>query len=332
MPASSLEFSLIGRGHAAFRRTGVNQKQLLQRKESVMKTLIAFFVMAALTAPVVARSADGFIVADVALQSGPDYDYPPVDQLAAGTPVVIEGCVEGWIWCDVSIGDLRGWVPGTYIEQNYEGRWVYIVDYGPRIGLPVVVFSLNTYWGAHYHDRPWFAERERWASRSIHPRAPARLPGEAHAPPQRPGRPAAPMTNTPGHPPATPQTNPNNTTRTDRSIEPDQLRRATPPASGGMRIPNSPERTTPTEPAVEPARRPQASMPKSAPPQQQSQPQSKPEAKPKPEARPKPKAEPKEPAKKENPERREENNGHDAGTVGAQRAPAERSVLGATNS
>ena len=287
-----------------------------------MKTLIAFFVMAALAAPAVARSADGFIVADTALQSGPDYDYPPVDQLAAGTPVIIEGCIEGWIWCDVSVGDLRGWVPGTYIEQNFDGHWVYIVDYGPRIGLPVVVFSLSTYWGAHYHGRPWFAERERWAARPIHPRAPARLPGEAHAPPQHAARSAAPEANALAHPSGVPQTNPRNAAKTEtRSVEPRQLRRAAPPVTGGVRIPNSPERTAPTEPTVEPARQAQAPVPKATP-----QPQ------PKPEAKPKPKAEPKAPIKKENPEHREENQGHDAGSVGVQSAIAERWILNAARS
>lgn len=58
-----------------------------------MKPLIAFFAAAILAAPLVAQSAEGFIVADITLQSGPDSEYPPVDQLAAGTPVIIEGAL-----------------------------------------------------------------------------------------------------------------------------------------------------------------------------------------------------------------------------------------------
>ena len=266
-----------------------------------MKTLIALFVAAALAAPVLAQSAEGFIVADINLQSGPDDDYPPVERLAAGTPVAIEGCIEGWTWCDVIVGDLRGWVPGTYVEENYGGRWVYITDYGPSIGLPVVVFSLNTYWVAHYRDRPWFGERERWAARQIQPRMPARPPGEAHAPAQRPMPSTAPAVNPPSNPSAAPQANPGNAPPKIKNgpVESRPQREAKPsPQSGGAPVPPQRERTMPTAPpAAEPAQRP-------PPPKSASSPPTRPEAKPKVESKP--------PAKKENQDHREENNGHDA--------------------
>lgn len=268
-----------------------------------MKTLIALFVTAALAIPALAQAAEGYVVADVALQSGPDNDYPPVDQLVAGTPVNIEGCIEGWTWCDVSTGDLRGWVPGTYIEENYAGRWVYIIDYGPRIGLPVVVFSLDTYWGRHYHDRPWFAERERWAARQIRPRMPVRPAGEAHAPPQRSMQQTAPVVNSPSRVPATPQASPGtapNTRIENRSTEPRQPREAKPPAQSAAPVPRQPERTAPATPTAEPAQRAQTPAPKAT-----NAPQPKPENGPKDES--------KRPVKKENEnkDRREENNGHD---------------------
>ena len=270
-----------------------------------MKTLIALFVTAALVAPALAQSAEGFIVADISMQSGPDLDYPPVDQLAAGTPVVIEGCIEGWTWCDVIAGDLRGWVPGTYIEEDYDGRWVYITDYGPRIGLPIVVFSLNTYWGAHYRNRPWYGEHERWATRTIQPRMPARPPGEAHAPPQRSMQSTAPAANPQTPPRATPQPNSAVAPNTERRpIESNQQREATPPVQRerGASAPSQqaqPERAMPRTPTAEPAHRPPPPAPKSANPPQ-----------PKPEAKPKPKGE-KPPVKKEDQQdRHEENNGH----------------------
>lgn len=280
-----------------------------------MRALITIFAAAVLSAPLMAQAAEGFIVADIPLQSGPDDEYPPVDQLAAGTPVIIEGCIEGWTWCDVIAGDLRGWVPGTYIEQSYEGRWVYITDYGPQIGLPIVVFSVNTYWGAHYRSRPWFGEHERWAARSIQPRMPARPQGEAHAPPQRsmqhtpqparhpaqPAQPANPPT-PPNRPRTMPQTNPAPPPNAEtRSIEPNPPREARPRPNNDARVPPTTERTAPAAPTSEPANKPQPPAPKAANP-------------PRPKTENKPKAEPKPPAKKDNKDNQDhhdENNGHD---------------------
>jgi len=283
-----------------------------------MKTLTAFFAATALAVSAQAYAAEGFIVADITLQSGPDDEYPPVDQLAAGTPVNIEGCLEGWTWCDVDVGDLRGWVPGTYIEQSYGGRWVYITDHGPRIGLPIVVFSLNTYWGAHYSSRPWFGERERWASRQIRPRMPARPQGEAHAPPQRamqqttrpmqvaPQRQTqqtTPPENSQHRAPAL-QANPNvapraETRPTDR--ERPHETRSPQPQNNNVAPPPRPERERagPAKPTTEPANHPQQTQPKSANPER-------------PRTESKPKPEPKQPVKKDNQDHRDENNGHDA--------------------
>lgn len=280
-----------------------------------MKTLTAFFAAAAFAASVQAHAAEGFIVADISLQSGPDDQYPPVDQLAAGTPVNIEGCLEGWTWCDVDVGDLRGWVPGTYIEQNYGGRWVYITDYGPRIGLPVVVFSLSTYWGTHYSHRPWFGERERWEARQIQPRMPTRPQGEAHAPPPRPmQRPTAPPTqpapqpramappsppaNSPSQP-APAQANPSMTPHPEtRSTAPDRSRETrTQPQNGAALAPPA-QRPAPATPTSAPANSPPPAHRSANPPP------PKPENKPKGEAKP--------PVKKDNQDRRDDNNGHDA--------------------
>jgi len=282
-----------------------------------MKTLTALFAATALVVSAQAYAAEGFIVADITLQSGPDDEYPPVDQLAAGTLVNIEGCLGGWTWCDVDVGDLRGWVPGTYIEQSYGGRWVYLTDYGPRIGLPIVVFSLNTYWGAHYRSRPWFGERERWASRQIRPRMPARPQGEAHAPPQRAiqqtTRPAqlAPQRQTqqttqPANSPhraQVPQTNPSTAPRAEtRSIERERPHEMRPQPQNNATLTPRPERERngPTKPTPEPANHPQPTAPKSA---------NNPE---RPRTENKPKAEPKPSVKKDNQDHRDENNGHDA--------------------
>jgi len=144
-----------------------------------MKKIIGSLAALALCAPLLASAAQGWVVADISLQAGPDAAYPSIVQLRAGTPVSIHGCIDGWTWCDVSIGDDAGWVPGTFLEEDYGGQRVVVIDYGPRIGIPVVAFSLGIYWEHHYHNRPFYAQRQEWVSRSITPQAPPRPTGVA---------------------------------------------------------------------------------------------------------------------------------------------------------
>jgi uncharacterized protein YraI len=142
-----------------------------------MKRIIGSLAALALGAPLLASAAQGWVVADISLQAGPDTAYPSIVELRAGTPVYINGCIDGWTWCDVSVGDDAGWVPGTFLEEDYRGQRVVVIDYGPRIGIPVVAFSLGVYWDRHYHNRPFYAQRQEWTSRSITPHAPPRPSG-----------------------------------------------------------------------------------------------------------------------------------------------------------
>ena len=110
-----------------------------------------------------AVAADGYVAGNVNLRAGPDVSYPSVDMLPAGTSVAIYGCVNGWSWCDVSNGDDRGWVAGSFLQEVYEGRRVFVADYGVRIGIPIVSFVFGTYWDDHYRGRSWYGNRDHWS-------------------------------------------------------------------------------------------------------------------------------------------------------------------------
>jgi uncharacterized protein YraI len=96
------------------------------------------------------------------LRAGPAFDFPVVDSIPDDARVTVHGCVSAYRWCDVSWRDARGWVAGDELAYFYQQRYVPVVEYGPRIGLPVVVFSFDTYWDRHYRGRPFYGERTRW--------------------------------------------------------------------------------------------------------------------------------------------------------------------------
>lgn len=110
-----------------------------------------------------AFAAEAYVTGNVALRAGPDSSYPRVAMLRAGTPVAVQGCVDGWSWCDVATAYDRGWVAGDFLQQEYQGERVLVPRYGVQIGIPIVSFVFGSYWNDYYSDRSWYRERERWS-------------------------------------------------------------------------------------------------------------------------------------------------------------------------
>lgn len=121
-------------------------------------------VVGLVIAPNLASALTAVTTEPTNLRAGPAFDFPVVDRIPPDVRVNVHGCVRGYRWCDVSWRDARGWVPGNELAYLSDGRRVTIIEYGPRIGLPVVAFSFDTYWDRHYRGRSWYGERARWRS------------------------------------------------------------------------------------------------------------------------------------------------------------------------
>ncbi len=101
----------------------------------------------------------------VHVSARPDRSFPLESWLQGGTPVNSLGCLDGWHWCDVGVGFKRSRVHGRFLSVPFGGQQVLIMNSRPRVGVPVVTFSVQTHWRAHHRGRPWH-----------------------HQPPPRPGR------------------------------------------------------------------------------------------------------------------------------------------------
>ncbi|HET7062816.1 MAG TPA: SH3 domain-containing protein [Rudaea sp.] len=130
-----------------------------------MKRILAASMLgcSVLAAASSAFAGQGYLIANVTLRAGPDMGYPSVVGLRAGTPVGIEGCVDGWSWCDVTAGYDRGWVSANYLQEDYQGQRVLVPQYGVQIGIPIVSFVFGSYWDNYYSNRSWYHNRDHWS-------------------------------------------------------------------------------------------------------------------------------------------------------------------------
>lgn len=108
--------------------------------------------------PSVADAAPARITANINVRSGPGVQYYRIGLLPAGSPVEVYGCLQGYTWCDVSYGNMRGWVAARYLSVFYN-RNVFVPS-RPIVALPFLSFSYS-YWDNHYRDQPWYAYRPR---------------------------------------------------------------------------------------------------------------------------------------------------------------------------
>lgn len=132
----------------------------------VRKILAVGALIAGLLLPAQAMAAyEAWTRADLNLRVGPGVTYGVIDVIPYGEPVAVFGCLDGIEWCDVEWYGLRGWVSAYYLAQP--GTSVYLPQVYTRIGLPIIVFSFDSYHDRYYRDRPWYKKRYgRWRGKN----------------------------------------------------------------------------------------------------------------------------------------------------------------------
>lgn len=137
-----------------------------------MRILLKLVAALLLAIPLGVAAQTAYTTRDVNVRAGPDSSYPLVARLQGGTAVSVGGCIESYTWCDVYVGNLRGFVYATYLAYPYQSNEVPIYSYGPALGLPLITFSIGNYWDDYYRGRPFYNRRSYWASRPYHPPPP----------------------------------------------------------------------------------------------------------------------------------------------------------------
>ncbi len=78
------------------------------------------------------------------VRSGPGFQYPVVNKIAANVPVEITGCVSDYSWCAVALpGGVTGWASAPYLVTKATGQPKNSQVAGAALGIPVIV-PVNT--------------------------------------------------------------------------------------------------------------------------------------------------------------------------------------------
>lgn len=116
--------------------------------------ILAFFLM---FIPVTSFAQSlAYTRGETTIFAGPGFDYPQILSLTSIVPLGVYGCLPDYSWCDISYMGSRGWVMASHLGFDRNGRILYIQDYSYNENIPILDFSLGTYWGLHYENRPWY--------------------------------------------------------------------------------------------------------------------------------------------------------------------------------
>lgn len=125
--------------------------------------------------PLAAAAQNAITTQAVNMRAGPDASFPLVAWIPGGAPVHVYGCVAGWRWCDTQWGMQRGWVWSQTLQTTFGQPQVVFMG-GPALGIPLVTFSINSYWNSWYRNRPWWDNRNYWFNRPPPPPPPVWRP------------------------------------------------------------------------------------------------------------------------------------------------------------
>lgn len=107
------------------------------------KLVLSFVALAAATALSVPASAATTAEATTALniRSGPGPQYEVVGVIKDNDQAVIDGCIEGSLWCQVSYRGTTGWAYSKYLTASASGKTVVIADDRAALNVPVVTYE-----------------------------------------------------------------------------------------------------------------------------------------------------------------------------------------------
>ncbi len=103
----------------------------------------AISVAALATAAALSTSASAATMASATtplnIRSGPGPQYPVVGVIKDNGRAVIQGCIQGSLWCEVNYLGKQGWAYSKYLNMQVAGRPMVLSEY--RAQVPTITYE-----------------------------------------------------------------------------------------------------------------------------------------------------------------------------------------------
>jgi len=111
-----------------------------------MKKLLALAAIAAMTSTgfvgvAIAQTGSATATADLNIRSGPGPQYASVGFIASGQSAMIDGCLQGSKWCQVTFNGVTGWSYSDYLTAELSGQAIVLTDRYPDVGVATVTYE-----------------------------------------------------------------------------------------------------------------------------------------------------------------------------------------------
>jgi uncharacterized protein YraI len=93
-----------------------------------MNKLIPIALGAALVPAAAFAATPGSVSTDLNLRAGPGSNYRVVTTIPSGAPVVIDNCITGSSWCQVTFNGTTGYAFSTYLLADAPGGTVVVAE------------------------------------------------------------------------------------------------------------------------------------------------------------------------------------------------------------
>ena len=103
---------------------------------------LATLAVFAIAAPVAAATV-AIATTPLNIRSGPGPQYPVIGAIAANSQAVVNGCIQGSLWCQVSFGRVQGWVYSQYLRTSVAGAPPVVLSQRAA-SVPVVTYQPST--------------------------------------------------------------------------------------------------------------------------------------------------------------------------------------------
>jgi len=104
--------------------------------------LSAAALMAATSLPNSAfAAADAVALTELNLRAGPGPNYEVVGVIQANAPARVKGCIEGSLWCEVSVEGATGWAYSKYLAMDRNNKRLILSESAKDLDVPTVGFE-----------------------------------------------------------------------------------------------------------------------------------------------------------------------------------------------